>query len=123
MGRQIPDEQSFEAMKAAVDLGATFWNAGSFYGRGPHGELTNLSLIARFFTKYPELTDKVFLSVKGGLDMPSFQPNGRAEFLRKDVDLVLTALDGKKKLDMFECARVDPTTYRSCLSKIDVKTY
>lgn len=41
-GRSIPDEQCFEAMKAAIDAGATFWNAGVFYGRGPKGEPTNL---------------------------------------------------------------------------------
>jgi aryl-alcohol dehydrogenase-like predicted oxidoreductase len=48
-GRSIPDEQCFEAMKAAIDGGATFWNAGVFYGRGPKGEPINLQLIARFF--------------------------------------------------------------------------
>jgi pyridoxine 4-dehydrogenase len=98
-------------MKAAIDAGATFWNAGSFYGTGPNGELTNIQLIARFFTKYPELADKVFLSVKGGLHMPHFQIDGSAEFLRKDVDRVLEALDGKKKLDMFEACRVDPNMF------------
>ena len=98
-------------MKKAVDLGATFWNAGSFYGLGPNGEMVNLLLIARFFSKYPELADKVFLSVKGGLRMPSFTPDGSADFIRQDVDAILKALDGKKKLDMFECARVDPNTY------------
>jgi pyridoxine 4-dehydrogenase len=98
-------------MKAAIDAGATFWNAGTFYGTGPNGEMTNLQLIARFFTKYPELAEKVFLSVKGGLQMPHYKPNGSAEFLRGDVDCALKALDGKKRLDMFECARVDPETY------------
>ena len=108
MGNRIlPDEECFEAMKAAIDAGATFWNAGVFYGRGPQCEPFNLHLIARFFTCYPELADKVFLSVKGGVNM-KFQPQADPEFLRKDVEGVLQALDGKKKLDMFECARVDP---------------
>jgi len=49
------------------------------------------------------------LSIKGGIT-PDFQVNGGAEFLRKDVDGILAALGGKKKLDMFECARVDPNT-------------
>lgn len=118
MGRQVPDAEAFEAMKAAIDAGATFWNAGVFYGTGPNGELTNIQLIARFFTHYPELADKVFLSVKGGIH-PNWEPDGSAEFLREDVDRVLDALGGKKKLDMFECARVDPKVYfpslRSCL--------
>jgi pyridoxine 4-dehydrogenase len=94
-------------MKTAIDAGATFWNGGVFYGRGPNGEPINLQLIARFFTKYPELADKVFLSIKGGINS-QFQLDSSEEFLRKDVDGILKALDGKKKLDMFECARVDP---------------
>jgi len=108
--RNLPEEQCFAAMKKAIDLGSTFWNSGSFYGVGPKGEPLNLLLIARFFTKYPELADKVFLSVKSGLHMPTFTPDGSPEFLREDVDRILKALDGKKKLDMFECARVDPKT-------------
>src|SRR5271170_2700991 len=97
-------------MKAAIDAGATMWNAGVFYGRGPNNEPLNLLLIARFFTKYPELAAKVFLSVKGGITT-SFQVDGSAVFLREEVDGILKALDGKKTLDMFECARVDPKTY------------
>ena len=99
-GRSIPDEKCFEAMKAAIDSGATFWNAGVFYGRGPNGELTNIQLIARFFANYPELADKVFLCVKGGIQ-PDFAVNTSEEYLRKDVDAVIEALDGKKRLDMF----------------------
>lgn len=108
-GRKTPDDQAFEAMKGAIDAGATFWNAGIFYGMGENGELTNLTLIARFFTKYPDLAGKVFLSVKGGLN-DQWIPDASPEHLRKDVDRALKALDGKKKLDMFECARVDPKT-------------
>lgn len=93
-------------------MGATFWNAGVFYGVGPNGEPTNLQLIARFFSKYPNLADKVFLSVKGGLS--NWIPNGTPAFLRADVEKALKYLDGKKKLDLFQCARVDPNTYLSC---------
>jgi len=109
-GRTTPDDQAFAAMKGAIDAGATFWNAGIFYGTGENGELTNLTLIARFFTKYPDLADKVFLSVKGGLN-EHWVPDASAEHLRKDVDRALEALNGKKRLDMFECARVDPKVY------------
>ena len=97
-------------MKAAADAGATFWNAGIFYGWGPNGEARNIELLARFFTEYPEYADKIFLSVKGGLQL-NWQVDGSEEFLRKDIDNVLEILNGKKKLDMFECCRVDPKTY------------
>ena len=107
----LSDEEAFEAMKAAVDGGATFWNAGVYYGFGPKGELLNLELIARFFTKYPELADKVFLSVKGGFNTKEMAPDGDPEFLRSDVDSILKALNGKKKLDLFEMGRVDRTRH------------
>jgi pyridoxine 4-dehydrogenase len=104
-------------MKTAIETGATFWNAGVFYGRGPNGESENLKLISRFFTKYPELADKVFLSVKGGVRL-DWVPDGSAEFLRREVESALEVLDGKKKLDLFECARVDPHTYDSHLDAL-----
>jgi pyridoxine 4-dehydrogenase len=63
-----------------------------------------------FFAKYPELADKVFLSVKGGMNM-NFRPDASPEFIRQDVEGTLKYLDGKKKLDMFQYARVDPNVY------------
>lgn len=61
-----PDEQAFEAIKAAIDLcppdQKLMLNSSQFYGRGPRE--ANLHLVSRFFAKYPELTDRVFLSVK-----------------------------------------------------------
>ena len=38
------------------------------------------------------------------------QPDGSEEGVRRSVDNCLKVLDGKKKLDLFECARVDPNT-------------
>ncbi len=34
-------------------------------------------------------------------------PDASPANLRRSVDAILTALDGKKRLDLFECARVD----------------
>lgn len=39
-----------------------FINSGEFYGTNPR--TANLELLARFFTKYPHLADRTFLSVK-----------------------------------------------------------
>lgn len=74
-GDDTPDDQAFEAMKASVDAGSTFWNSGTFYGNPD--PLANIKLIRRFFDKYPDYADKVVLSVKGGLQMDIvrlFQP-------------------------------------------------
>jgi len=108
--QQTPDEQAFAVLKYAIEAGATCWNAGAFYGTGPNGEMLNLQLIARFFTKYPELAPRVFLMVKGGLELSTFTVNGSKEYLRKEVEKCLEALDGKKILDLFECGRVDKKT-------------
>ena len=37
-------------------------------------------------------------------------PDGSEENIRRSVDACLAMLEGKKKLDIFECARVDPKT-------------
>lgn len=64
--KPVSDEQAFEALKTAIDLTPKdrklFINSADFYGFNPR--TANLELIARFFTKYPELADRVFLSVK-----------------------------------------------------------
>lgn len=56
--------------------------------------------------RYPECENLV-LSIKGGL-RPDLQVDGSREGVRRSVDNFLRLLDGKKTLDIFECARVDP---------------
>ncbi|KAK9237437.1 NADP-dependent oxidoreductase domain-containing protein [Lipomyces kononenkoae] len=102
---QMPDDRAFATMKRAIEHGATFFNGGEFYGT-PVPTL-NLDLINRFFTKYPEYADKVVLSIKGGVDPKTFTPDGSAEFVRKSVENCIKHLGTAKKLDLFECARVD----------------
>jgi len=38
------------------------------------------------------------------------KPDGSRENIRRSIDECLKVLDGKKKLDIFEAARVDPAT-------------
>lgn len=87
-------------MKKAVTRGALFWNGGTFYGP-PHA--SSLQLLNAYFTKYPEDADKVVISIKGPV-------KGDEESIRSSVDGCLKALDGKKHLDIYECARVDSST-------------
>ena len=50
-------------------------DTGEFYGNHPH--LTaNLELVSRFFEKYPDYTEKAFLSVKGGVNVEKRMPDG-----------------------------------------------
>ena len=92
-------------MRTALALGANFWNGGEFYGLP---ERNSLHLLNRYFTQYPDDAEKVVLSIKGGLR--NMKPDGTEEGVRASVDNCLKLLDGKKKLDLFECARVDPNT-------------
>lgn len=100
-------QQSFEAMKAALDSGANFWNGGELYGTP---ERNSLHLLNEYFTKYPADAEKVVLSIKGGLVKGGMKPDGSPENVRRSIDECLSVLAGKKKLDLFECARVDPQT-------------
>ncbi|KAH9991765.1 aldo/keto reductase [Russula vinacea] len=106
----IPDEDAFAAIKAGIDAvppGAKMiLNSGEFYGQD--FSAVNIELVARFFEKYPDYADRVFLSVKGGLLPDQLAVDGSRENLRRSVDDILKALRGTKKLDLFEPARRDP---------------
>ncbi|KAI9644936.1 hypothetical protein NHQ30_006970 [Ciborinia camelliae] len=102
-----PLEESLTTLKAALESGCNFWNGGEFYGTPEYNSLT---ICEAYFTKYPEDAEKVILSVKGGIDLEKFVPDGSPEGVRKSVDACLRLLNGKKKLDIFECARVDKNT-------------
>ncbi|KAH8598806.1 aldo/keto reductase-like protein [Bisporella sp. PMI_857] len=100
-----PEEESFKAMKAAIAHGSVFWNGGEIYG----GEYNSLVLLEKYFTKYPEDAGKVVLSIKGGVNLQSLEPDGSPEGVRRSIDHCIELLKGKKKIDIFECARVDRT--------------
>ena len=78
---------------------------GEYYGQGL--TTANLELIARFFERYPEYTERAFLSVKGGAVPGKLAIDGSTENLRRSVDDILKALRGTKRLDLFEPARRD----------------
>jgi pyridoxine 4-dehydrogenase len=83
-----------------------YFTVGEFYGQG--ATVANLELVARFFDKYPQYTDRVFLSVKGGGVPGGLNPDGSTENLRRSVDNIIKTLRGTKKLDLFQPARRDP---------------
>jgi pyridoxine 4-dehydrogenase len=99
-----PYEKAFEAMREALANGMNFWNAGEFYGPPENNSLT---LLEAYFAKYPEDADKVVISVKGGVDLKTLHPDGTRAGIRRSIDNCLRLLKGRKKIDMFECARRD----------------
>lgn len=100
-----PDDVAFESLNKTLELGANFWNGGELYGTP---EYNSMHLMNKYFTKYPENAEKVVLSIKGGLKVGSLAPDGSEENIRRSVDNCVKLLDGKKKIDIFECARQDP---------------
>jgi pyridoxine 4-dehydrogenase len=94
-------------MRTALSLGANNWNGGELYGTP---ERNSLHLLNEYFTKYPGDAEKVVLSIKGGLVPGTFKPDGSKEGVQRTLDECLKVLDGKKSLDLFEYARVDPNT-------------
>jgi pyridoxine 4-dehydrogenase len=91
-------------MKAALESGANFWNGGELYGPK---NANSLHLLHDYFARYPEDADKVVLSIKGGIELGTFTPTGDKVGITRSVEDCLKILDGKKKIDIFECARVD----------------
>lgn len=102
-----PEEQAFAAMKTALATGANFFNGGEFYGPPEYNSLT---LLNKYLTKYPGDADKIILSIKGGLGPKTLGPDGSKAGIDRTMGTCLKLLDGKKFLDVFECARVDPKT-------------
>eukprot|EP01112_Ceratiomyxa_fruticulosa_P005336 TRINITY_DN1595_c0_g1_i3.p1 TRINITY_DN1595_c0_g1~~TRINITY_DN1595_c0_g1_i3.p1 ORF type:complete len:340 (-),score=74.70 TRINITY_DN1595_c0_g1_i3:173-1192(-) len=102
---QTTDEQAFETMRTALEKGCNVFNGGAFYGI-PEPTL-NLQLLNRYFTKYPEDADRVFLSIKGAFNFAEFKYEVTAAGIRKSIQQVLDIIGPNKKLDLFEPARVD----------------
>lgn len=92
-------------MRTALQNGCNFWNGGEFYGPP---EYNSLVLLERYFAQYPEDADKVVLSIKGGFNTKAQKIDGSPEGIRRSLGDVIKQLNGRKKVDIFECARRDP---------------
>ena len=65
--------------------------------------------MARYFTAYPEDAEKVALCIKSGIaDMRTFTMDCSPSSLRANLERCNAILGGKKKIDIFGAARVDP---------------
>jgi pyridoxine 4-dehydrogenase len=125
----VSDEEAFAAIKGGIDalppgvkmflnscgfyvvqssivsLTRVRITSAEFYGEGL--TTANLDLVARFFKKYSGYADRTFISVKGGIVPGKLVSDGSRKNLRRSVDAILKALDGTKRLDLYEPARLD----------------
>ena len=93
-------------MRAALSIDCNLWDGGEFYGST---DANSLTLLKKYFTKYPEDAQKVVLNIKGAL-RPGLIPDGSPCFVRQSVERCVELLGGTVKIDMFECGRRDPNT-------------
>ncbi|QRV86075.1 aldo/keto reductase family protein [Ceratobasidium sp. AG-Ba] len=107
------NEEGFEAIKAGIEAAPpgvkVFLNSAEFYG--PSEDRTaNLTLLNNFFTKYPEYAERTVLSVKGALSIGSagFEVDASEAGIERSIKNIAEKLGPNKKIDVFECARVDP---------------
>jgi pyridoxine 4-dehydrogenase len=92
-------------MTVALTHGANFWNGGEIYGTPTYN---SLHLLSAYFTAHPSHAAQVVLSIKGGCLPGTLQPAGTRANIRRSVDECVRLLSGRKKIDIFESARVDP---------------
>ncbi|KAI8946307.1 NADP-dependent oxidoreductase domain-containing protein [Xylaria longipes] len=99
--KPISDDERIAMIKAAIDAGATFLNGGEFYGSLQEN---SLSLLKRYFEKYPEDANKVVIGIKGGMRIPLSVDNS-PEYTRESIENCLKLIGDKGKIDMWEMAR------------------
>ncbi|PLB43889.1 aldo/keto reductase [Aspergillus steynii IBT 23096] len=105
-GDVTPEDKALKVLKTALNAGANVWNAADFYGTP---EYNSLHLVNRYFSEYPEDAEKVVLMVKSGVvDMKTVKMDCSRAGLRGLLENALRVLDGKKTIDAFGPARVDP---------------
>ena len=102
----VSEEQAFASMRAALTASSNLWNGGEFYGPPENNSLT---LLKKYYAKYPEDAEKVVLNVKGATRThPTLRPDGSPEYVKESVNRCLEMMGEKGRIDMFECARRDP---------------
>ncbi|KAL2273991.1 hypothetical protein FJTKL_03708 [Diaporthe vaccinii] len=94
-------------MKAAVDNGATIWSSSSIYGMHPEPPTAGLSLLRRYFEKYPEDAAEVTLFIRVCFDPVNFVSRCTRDGVRASWNECNQILGDVKKIDVFGPARID----------------
>ena len=80
-------------------------------------------LLERYFEKYPEDANKVVISIKGGANLKTLQPDASPENTRRSLDDSIAQLKGRKQIDLFEFGRRDPTVSMEATFNLIDKEY
>ncbi|KZZ89159.1 Aldo/keto reductase [Moelleriella libera RCEF 2490] len=108
LGHSPSDEVSFAAIKAAIEAGCTFLNGAEFYG--PNRDENSLTLLRRYFAKYPADVAKVVINIKGGrdFDAPGLQFKCSNEAVAAGIEHTLEQLGSSARIAQWGVARKDP---------------
>lgn len=102
LGPPADHDEAIATLRRTIDLGVTLIDTAEAYG--PH---VSESLIAEALHPYPA---GLVIATKGGLDRPGphqWQPNGRPERLREELDGSLRRLR-LDRIDLYQLHRIDP---------------
>ena len=102
----VSQQTAFDAMFASIQAGATFWNAGEIYGSP---QRNSCHLLKEYFTAHPDDASKIVLSIKGGMLPGTLHPDSSSANIHRSVNECLHILNGTCSIDIFQCARVDPS--------------
>jgi pyridoxine 4-dehydrogenase len=100
-----PDEETFAAIKAAIEAGCTLLNGAEFYGFTP--DENSLTLLRRYFAKYPEDAAKVVVNVKGGRDFKTLAFDGSKENVTRSLEHTLEQMGSVGRIAQWGMARKD----------------
>ena len=67
----------------------------------------SLTLLERYFERCSEDVDRVFISIKAGMNPTTRKMDGSAANTRRTIDNCMALLKGRKKIVLFQFARVD----------------
>ena len=103
-GNVVSDARAFPVLKSAISHGASLWAGATFYGTP---EENSLHLANRYFAAHPSDALKITLCVKtGAINMTTMDCS--PGYMRRSLENATRILDGKKTVDLFGPARVDP---------------
>jgi aryl-alcohol dehydrogenase-like predicted oxidoreductase len=102
-GTPASDEERFKVFDRAIELGSTYFDSADGYG-------DNEELLGKYFKKYPQQRQKVFLATKfAGITNPdgSYTVRGDAAHVRQAIEKSLSHLQ-LPYVDLYYVHRIDP---------------
>ncbi|KAH6675174.1 aldo/keto reductase-like protein [Halenospora varia] len=104
-GKTESDEERFEVLDRAYELGETFWDSSDIYG-------DNEELIGKWFAKNPEKRKDIFLATKFAFKDSlngAYTIDSSPEWAKEACEKSLKRL-GIETIDLYYCHRVDTET-------------